>query len=417
MPREYTRLVRSRLITAGTACALLIYVAVWPNSSASAAPSLVQSQTNYGTNSSITSTTLSPAATAGNLLVAVCSSASAAGDTLTGPSGFSVIINETTNTSQGIFYKIAAGGETTLSCNSSGSVTLAIQVFEYSGMHSYNSVEASSSSGANTGTTISSGSVITTHANDLLIASATNTNGSTISGWTGTFSSLTSFGQTGGPPSKRGYFSTASRTVSSTGTYSTTATNNSSAVWRGQIVAFRSLATSQSLSTDIVDGSGASVTSPSVSIGSITSGFSCQTTTGTLGTSTQKIRVTNNTDNPAWTLGIAATGGPSATWVAGTKTYKFNDPTGSGCTNGQLSADATVGTLAAQTNCSTSGITKGSATFSGGVTDSITLLSASSPADIDCYWELTGVQLSQKVPSEQPSGSYSLGLTMTVTAN
>jgi hypothetical protein len=175
------------------------------------------------------------------------------------------------------------------------------------------------------------------------------------------------------------------------------------------------------LTFDFVDGSGASVASPSATLASVSPTFICQTVTGTIGSSTQKFRVANTTDNPAWTLALAATSGPTATWSAPTTpahSYKFNDPAGAGCTNGQLTVDAAVGTLSAATNCSTSGVNKGSSTaFASGTTNAITILSAASPANIDCYWELTGVSLSQKIPAGQLGGNYTLNMTLTITAN
>jgi hypothetical protein len=79
--------------------------------------------------------------------------------------------------------------------------------------------------------------------------------------------------------------------------------------------------------------------------------------------------------------------------------------------------NASAGTLTTQTNCSTTGITKGSnAAFVSGTTDSVTILSSASPSDVDCYWELTGIGLSQTVPASQPGGNYTINMTMTATA-
>jgi hypothetical protein len=170
----------------------------------------------------------------------------------------------------------------------------------------------------------------------------------------------------------------------------------------------------------MVDGSGNGVASPSVTTTSFSKGFSCQTPTGTLGTATQKIRINNTTDNPAWTLAIAASGGPTTRWVSGSNSYDFNDAGGSpaGCSNGQLSINPSVSTITPQTNCTSTGVAKGAASaFSQGTTDSISLVTANNPAYIDCYWDITGINLSQKVPANQPSGNYSINLTLTLTAN
>lgn len=79
------------------------------------------------------------------------------------------------------------------------------------------------------------------------------------------------------------------------------------------------------LSADIVNSTGDSVASPSVTMSSISSNSSCQATTGTLGSSSQKIRVSNGTTNASWSLSIAATGGPTANWSATTEVMDYND--------------------------------------------------------------------------------------------
>jgi hypothetical protein len=272
--------------------------------------------------------------------------------------------------------------------------------------------------------------VTTTHPNDFIFAAVANDGGIATDSWSNSFADQTTSGNgfgtgTSGKKSNRTFFDSAAFTTSSVGTYSTVATLQfgGTANWRGQIVAFRALSASQTVTTDFVDGSGTSVSSPAASLSNTAVGFTCQTSTGSLGTATQKVRVTSSLDKATWNLTMAATSGPTATWYAppvgpiASHTYKFNDPAGSGCTNGQLTVNASAGTLTAQTNCSTTGITKGSgAAFIGGTTDSVTILSSASPSDVDCYWELTGIGLSQKVPASQPGGNYTINMTMTATA-
>lgn len=160
------------------------------------------------------------------------------------------------------------------------------------------------------------------------------------------------------------------------------------------------------------------VSSPSVAFSAKNLGFSCQTSTGTLGDTNDKVNVTNLASGIAtWTLSIAATSGFTTTWSDGSHTYKFNDATGSGCTNGQLTIDPSVATLTddCSSACSDGTVTKGSSTAfnHGGAVDSITLLSNSAGTAWEGY--LTGISLSQKIPATQASGSYSLGMTITVT--
>ena len=56
---------------------------------------------------------------------------------------------------------------------------------------------------------------------------------------------------------------------------------------------FTQLISNGSLTMDIVDGSGASVTNPSVAFADKSFSFDCQASTATLGTATQKIAIKN----------------------------------------------------------------------------------------------------------------------------
>jgi hypothetical protein len=167
---------------------------------------------------------------------------------------------------------------------------------------------------------------------------------------------------------------------------------------------------------DIVDGSGNPVASPSVGMSAITPGFYCQTATGTLGVSTQKIRVNNTTSDPTWSISIAAS---TSSWSDGSgHTYAYNDSSGSpaGCANGQLTINPAAGTLNSQSGCTTTGISLGSSAAFTTILTSINLISASASAASDCYWDTTGIGLSQTIPATQHSGSYSISLTLTLTA-
>ena len=181
---------------------------------------------------------------------------------------------------------------------------------------------------------------------------------------------------------------------------------------------------------DIVDASYVSVASPTVALANKAFSYTCQTATGTLGTATQQIYVSNpqHTSN-SWSVTIAgsATG---AVWDNGTTAdadYDFNDAGGSGCTDtatteadafgGQMTIDAnTNGTLAVGQDADTSltNVSKGSsAAFVEGTTDSITLLSATADADDLGDWTLQGIDISQKIPAEQVLGTY--GITLVIT--
>lgn len=183
------------------------------------------------------------------------------------------------------------------------------------------------------------------------------------------------------------------------------------------------------LSSNIVDGTYAAVSSPSVAMSNATFALNCQTITGTFGTSSQKLYVSNlGTANDGWTLTVAASAATSV-WDGAASDFDFNDPTTSGCTDGadadsvggQLTIDASAATLATGqcVSCSTSSITKGSAAaFSSGVTDNLTLLSAAAGSSDAGDWTLTGVSLSQTLPAEQAAASdYDINMVLTATAS
>jgi hypothetical protein len=181
-----------------------------------------------------------------------------------------------------------------------------------------------------------------------------------------------------------------------------------------------------SLSVDIVDGAGAPVASPSYSLNSVSQGFACQTVTGSFGTASQKVRVTNTTGSPMWTLSIAATSGATSLWAVSALRYDFNDSSGSGCTDGadtdsyggQMTINASAGTSTPEGGCNNTGVTLGStSSYVEGSTNNITMLSASGAADTGCYWDLTDVSVSQKIPLEQSSGTYNINMTLTITAS
>lgn len=390
-----------------------------------AAAVLVQSaHSNTNGGSSPASVTLGSTATAGNLLVAICGYNGSS--TLSVPTGFTAAINQMGTISQAIFYKVAAGNETTVSCPFTGNGgTGIIMLHEFSGIRTLAPLDAVNTV-ASTGSssTASSGSVTTTNSNDLLIAGMIADSSNTPGSWTSSFSTILT-GASGGKPVTRASYGSGYLSASSTGTYNSTITIGSGN-WRGQIAAFKE-APPALLSTSIVDGSGATIANPSVTFPTLNRSFSCVTNTGQLSSTSQKIRVTNTTNNPNWSLSIAPTAGGSARWTTGggsPKYYDFNDAGGVGCTDGdsdgyagQLSVVPTGASIVPQSGCSSSGVSLlGSTTgFTG--SSAITLASAGSGAEYYCYWDLVNLSLSQKLPPSQPAGTYSLGLTITVVAN
>lgn len=200
-------------------------------------------------------------------------------------------------------------------------------------------------------------------------------------------------------------------------------------VWAASTSNFTQTINAGTLSTDIVDASYASVSSPSVAMNAVTFSFACQTATGTFGTATQNIYVSNpDAADGGWTLTLAASATTDVWDSAGTD-FDFNDANGSGCTDGadtdsvggQMTVDPSGATLATGqcASCVATNITKGSSTaYVEGTTDSVTLLTAAAASSDIGDWKLTGASISQKVPAEQPAASdYDINMTLTVTAS
>jgi murein DD-endopeptidase MepM/ murein hydrolase activator NlpD len=185
------------------------------------------------------------AATANNLIIVVCSSSLA--ETLgVSTSGFSQAINESgTAPAQAIFYKVATGGETTVTCTyGTGTGNRAgIQIFEYSGLQTSSVLDLAGGASTGTGTSPATPAISTGNANDFLIGSVTTIANTAISAYSNSFTLEVSAtdGQT--PASGRITFSSGSLSVGTTGSYSTTATAGASGNWRGQIAAFKQLVT------------------------------------------------------------------------------------------------------------------------------------------------------------------------------
>ena len=214
-------------------------------------------------------------------------------------------------------------------------------------------------------------------------------------------------------------------------TFSSGATVTAAGSFSGNIVSFSdvdiedgeylSLGTSTgALSVAILDGDGDAVASPSVPFNEVGRSDSSQTIAGTLGTSSEKITVSNSTGGASWSLSLAASRN-TAVWTAGSDTFDFNDTLADGSdadtVGGGLTVNPSAMTITAGTGCDADGLSKGSQTaFSEGSTDTITLITAGSTADTDCSWDITGIGLSQTVPAGQEQGTYSLGMTLTVTA-
>jgi len=204
--------------------------------------------------------------------------------------------------------------------------------------------------------------------------------------------------------------------------------NTSGGVYR--YVAWKAPVSTGIISGDIVDSGGVSVPSPSFAMNNTSVPFTCNETTGTLGTSSQRIRISNTTTGATWTTSIAATDGPTALWrnSGNSLQYDYNESSGSpvGCSDGsdadsmsgKLRIEPSAGTITPQTSCSLTGVSLGSnQDFNQTTTNAITLMSAASGANTNCYWDLTGVNLRQYIPANQSVDSYNINLTVTTVAS
>ncbi|MBN2100963.1 hypothetical protein JW710_03655 [Candidatus Dojkabacteria bacterium] len=183
------------------------------------------------------------------------------------------------------------------------------------------------------------------------------------------------------------------------------------------------------LSVDIVDAAYSSVASPTVAMGAVDFNFSCQTSTGTFGTATEQIYIVNpDAADNGWTVSLAGSA-TTALWDSAGTDYDFNDPTGSGCTDGadtdsfggQMTVDASGATLSVGncSSCGTGNISLGtSSAFSEGVTDSITIATAAAASDDVGDWTIQGISISQEIPAEQPAASdYDIDMVLSIVAN
>lgn len=174
-------------------------------------------------------------------------------------------------------------------------------------------------------------------------------------------------------------------------------------------------------SVDIVDAGGVTVASPSATFGALSFSFNTQDATATnVFTAAQKIRVSNPTSTATWSVNIAASA-PTAVWTAGGNTYDFNDTSGytdgvdTDTKGGQMTIDPSAGTIAGVSGCANTNVTAGTSdSFIETTNNSIDLFNGASGASTYCRWDFTGTNLTQKIPAGQPSGSYSLSMTITI---
>ncbi len=185
--------------------------------------------------------------TANNLIVAVCATRDSTTISISSPSGFSSAINTAGTPTQGIFYKVAGAGDTSITCSFSGSNTrMGLQIFEYSGTDTTQAtiLDGTAENNGN-GTAIDCSSFTTTVDNDLVVGGAVvnaNTNIQTTS-WTDSFTGRNDF-VNGGSPSTRSTYGGADKILTGTATVQPDAVADATGDWRCQIAAFEELVVS-----------------------------------------------------------------------------------------------------------------------------------------------------------------------------
>lgn len=181
------------------------------------------------------------------------------------------------------------------------------------------------------------------------------------------------------------------------------------------------------LAVDIVDGSYVSVSSPAMTMNATTFSFNSQTTTGTFGTATEQLYISNpDAADNGWSVAIAASS-TTAFWESATATsFDFNDASSTvdgpdaDSFAGQMTIDPSGATLATGQClvCAVTNVTLGSsASYDEGSIDSITLVTGAQASDDIGDWTIRGISISQTIPAEQPAASdYSIDQILTITA-
>lgn len=193
---------------------------------------------------------------------------------------------------------------------------------------------------------------------------------------------------------------------------------------------FQQVINAGSVGVDIVDGGYATVGSPAVALGAVTFNFGCQTATGTFGTASQQIYVTNpDAADNGWTVSLAASA-PTANWDSAGTDFDFNDNGTSGCVDsvvdtdslgGQMTVDPSVGTLTVGqcASCTVNNVSKGSSnSFVESSVNSVTVVSGATSSDDIGDWVLTGVSVTQKIPAQQTAAAdYDINMVLSIVAS
>lgn len=205
----------------------------------------VQAVANHGDDVASVAVTIS-SASANNLLLTFAAANENAGDvTFTTPTGFTALpqgdINFSGRLVGAIWYKVAAGGETSVSVSISAARDLAVVVCEYSGAETSGVLDKEAENSGGPNTTADSGTTATTTVAGELWAAFTATQGDPAQSLpTNGFAEVTNKATTNGASNlKRVRIYMWEKIVSATGAANVSATIGSSVRWIGQVATFK----------------------------------------------------------------------------------------------------------------------------------------------------------------------------------
>lgn len=376
-----------------------------------AAPVLLTQASNASSSTNLLGATLPLTPPAGSLIVMICTITANA--TISPSNGYTTALfqnGSATFPSQGIYYRIATGSESpTSTCSFSASGRVAVQISAFSGVYAQPNIATGSTTG--TSALYDSGSVTTVNNNTLLITGFLVGVGGSVSSWSNGFTQIAA-GNTGGNPNNRYVYGSAFRITDTIGSYSTAATGSTSANWRGQIVSFRSV--QPTTNVGIVNATGTPI-SGNTAFPATTTSFNCQTVSTPLFDTNKRLRlITESAANYSVTINF------SPNWLSPPNEYSAGDFEGDGCSFGQMTVTPTSPVLqkVAGTCAATGTIFGASQTLDVFSVGGMTALFASSNFTQDsCAWDLYGLSLSQKIPPEIPSGTYTNQATVTIQAS
>lgn len=169
------------------------------------------------------------------------------------------------------------------------------------------------------------------------------------------------------------------------------------------------------LHNDLVATDGVTPATRGLDFNPVTAFGSTQDTSATYPAGTDKVLISNpGAADGGWNLSVQAKDGVSAKWVSGSDEFDFDDPAGSGYTNGQLTVNASGATVSVAAPNTLTGVTPNPTATAFNSNNTINLVSAAAGSQDIWLGYLTGVQFAQKIPAGQAAGTYNITLTQTL---